>query len=219
MSCTLDHIVVAAATLEQGAAWCEARLGVVPGPGGRHALFGTHNRLLRIDGPRFERCYFEIIAIDPEAPPPARLRWFGLDAPSLQAALRERPRLVHAVARCDDVAAARARLTAAGNDPGAVLQAGRDTPQGRLEWLITVRDDGTLAAGGALPTLIEWRGVHPTEAMPASGVALSSLQLGGVAPRLRAALDLAGVRWVDGARPALRAEFETPRGAVALDSD
>ena len=44
-----DHLVVAARTLEEGAAWVEARLGVAPVPGGKHPTMGTHNRLLRIE--------------------------------------------------------------------------------------------------------------------------------------------------------------------------
>lgn len=46
MSLALDHLVVAARTLEEGARWLEARTGVPTAPGGRHALMGTHNRLL-----------------------------------------------------------------------------------------------------------------------------------------------------------------------------
>jgi uncharacterized membrane protein YphA (DoxX/SURF4 family) len=41
----LDHLVIMASTLAQGVAWCEATLGVTPGPGGEHPLMGTHNRL------------------------------------------------------------------------------------------------------------------------------------------------------------------------------
>jgi hypothetical protein len=36
---------------------------------------GTHNRLLKLG----EGFYLELIAIDPQAPPPGRPRWFGLD--------------------------------------------------------------------------------------------------------------------------------------------
>jgi hypothetical protein len=109
-------------------------------------------------------------------------------------------------------------VRAAGHDPGAVLEAGRDTPQGRLEWRITVPDDGRLAAGGALPTLLQWRGAHPTDAMPASGLSLRALRLGGVTPALRAAYALQGVAWSDAPAPALQALIATPRGEVALQT-
>ena len=62
----LDHLVVAAADLEEGTRWVEERLGVGLEAGGRHTLFGTHNRVLSL-GPD---CYLEVIAVDPEAPPP-----------------------------------------------------------------------------------------------------------------------------------------------------
>ncbi|MEY4341937.1 MAG: hypothetical protein RL541_1441, partial [Pseudomonadota bacterium] len=45
MPAYIDHLVVAASSLAQGVAWCEDQLGITPGPGGEHALFGTHNRL------------------------------------------------------------------------------------------------------------------------------------------------------------------------------
>lgn len=217
----LDHLVVATADLGQGVAWCEATLGIVPGPGGRHACFGTHNRLFRIDGPAFARAYFEIIAIDPEAPPPAQPRWFGLDDAQLQARLAQAPRLVNLVARVDagpgTLEAARAALVAAGVDPGEAVHAWRETPQGRLEWEILVRADGHLGAGGVLPTLIRWRGRHPVDAMPASGVTLLAFEIFGLDAGLRAALPLAGVALGTGPAPALRARLATPKGDVTLE--
>ena len=36
MNARLDHLVVVADTLEQGAQWCEATLGAAPVTGGRH---------------------------------------------------------------------------------------------------------------------------------------------------------------------------------------
>ena len=83
----LDHLVVAARTLDEGSAWLFERLGVRPVEGGKHAFMGTHNRLLKI-GPRE---YLEVIAIDPNAPPPARPRWFALDAPEMQERLEQVP--------------------------------------------------------------------------------------------------------------------------------
>jgi hypothetical protein len=91
----LDHLVVAARSLEAGVRWCEDTLGIAPGPGGVHPLMGTHNRLFSIASERFANAYFEIIAIDPAAPPPRRARWFGMDALDLSAG----PRLIHWVAR------------------------------------------------------------------------------------------------------------------------
>ena len=63
----LDHLVVAAATLDEGADWCLRTLGVAPGAGGKHPLMGTHNRLLKIASPAWPLVYLEIIAVDPEA--------------------------------------------------------------------------------------------------------------------------------------------------------
>lgn len=212
----VDHLVAAAATLAQGVAWCEATLGVTPGPGGQHALMGTHNRLFKIGSAAFPETYFEIIAIDPDAPAPGRARWFGLDEPALQACIAQQPRLVHVVVRCAALQAQRQALVDAGCLPGEVVAAGRDTPQGRLQWLITVRDDGRLEHGGALPTLIEWQGVHPTAAMPASGVTLRALTLRGLPDAAWSALRLRGVDHLPLPGAALRATLATPLGEVTL---
>jgi len=216
----LDHLVVAADTLEQGVAWCEATLGVSPGPGGRHALFGTHNRLVKIATPMFEDAYLEIIAIDPQAPTPARPRWFGLDHPALRERLRTAgPQLVHAVARSARLGRHREGLLGVGMHPGDPVQAERDTPQGRLSWEILVRPDGTLPCGGALPTLIQWQGRHPAQSMPASGVTLQALTLRGVPAGAATVLGLLGVEVreaVDG--PALQARLATSRGEITLSS-
>src|SRR5882724_10968881 len=102
----IDHLVVAAHALDQGVQWCEAVLGVTPGPGGEHPLMGTHNRLLRIASTRYPQAYLEIIAIDPAALRPGHGRWFDLDDPALQETVREQPRLIHFVAKTVDAAAA-----------------------------------------------------------------------------------------------------------------
>jgi Glyoxalase-like domain len=214
----VDHLVVAAASLEQGAAWCEQLLGVAPSAGGRHAGMGTHNRLLAIGGAAFPMAYLEIIAHDPEAPPPNRPRWFGLDDAALLARLQQRPRLLHVVARCTRLDATLAALRELGLDAGQAVAAERASPQGLYRWRIAGRADGQLLCGGALPTLIEWQGMHPSEHLPASAVALRSVQLGGLAEPVAAALGLHGVpSTAQGA--ALRATFDTPGGLVQLSSD
>lgn len=216
MKTEVDHLVVAAASLEQGVAWCEATLGVTPEPGGQHPLMGTHNRLVHIASPAFPAAYLEIIAIDPAAAPPQRRRWFGLDEPTLQARIAHAPRLVHMVARSRALDMHRSSLVKLGFDTGLPVAASRETPQGRLAWQILVRDDGALALGGALPTLIQWEGAHPTDAMPGSGVVLRSLQLGGLPPAARQVLSMAGVGHAE--TPALRAVLATPLGEVTLES-
>src|SRR5215467_3043415 len=101
MIARLDHLVVAAATLEQGEDHLEATLGVRPQRGGKHVAMGTHNSLLKL-GPR---TFLELIAVDPEGPAPAHPRWFGLDTQAMREALFSGPRLIHWVARTDDVEA------------------------------------------------------------------------------------------------------------------
>jgi hypothetical protein len=103
----IDHLVVGAASLEQGVAWCEATLGVVPGPGGEHPLMGTHNRLLRVATVDFPRTYFEIIAVQPGREPQRARRWFDLDAETVRDTLRrDGPRLLHFVASVPTLRAA-----------------------------------------------------------------------------------------------------------------
>ncbi len=218
MSVLLDHLVVAAASLEQGVAWCEAALGVVPAPGGKHPLMGTHNRLLKIAGPTYPDAYLEIIAIDPDVPAPARPRWFGLDDPALQASLAAGPRLIHAVARSTMLDMHRWGLIAVGCKPGDPVSAGRETPQGPLAWQILVREDGRLDCGGALPTLIQWQGRHPAQQLPDSGVTLRALALNGVPARARDVLRLRGVSVHAAPGPALVATLATARGEVVLSS-
>jgi len=218
VSATVDHLVIGADTLEQGAQWCERVLGATPAPGGKHVVMGTHNRLLAIASAAFPKAYLEIIAIDPEAPPPSRVRWFGLDEPATQARLRERPRLLHLVARSTRLDATLAALAAQGIDAGQAVAAERASPNGMFRWRIAGRADGRLLCGGALPTLIEWQGMHPTDHLPASAVALRSLMLGGLPDPVVAALGLQGVP-CSAQGVALRAAFDKPRGLVQLSSD
>ncbi len=207
MSAAIDHLVVMAASLEDGVAWCEARLGVTPGPGGEHPLMGTHNRVLSLASPGFACAYLEIIAVNPGATherPTGASRWFDMD----DAALRERvaqhgPQLIHWVARVPEM------------EP-AVLAS-----RGTLRWHITVRGDGQRLFDGCLPTLIQWGIEHPCLAMPASGVTLRSLR--ATHPRAHAlqaaydAIDLAQVPVSLG--PArLTAQLQTPHGLLELHS-
>jgi len=195
----IDHLVVAATSLDEGLAWCAATLGVDPGPGGRHALFGTHNRLLRLGSPAHPQAYLEIIAMDPDAAParhPPLRRWFDLDDPVIRGQLQQQgPQLLHWVASVPDIEAACAAWQAMGIERGPVIDASRPTPQGLLHWRITVRDDGQRLFGGCLPTLIEWGPEHPSAHMPAPTLSLRSLALHHPqADRLREALNAIGLQ-------------------------
>jgi hypothetical protein len=227
MQARLDHLVVAAASLDEGVAWCEATLGVTPAPGGSHPMMGTHNRLLAIASDAFAQSYLEIIAIDRKAKPwraAGLRRWFDFDDAALQAGLgRHGPHLIHFVARVDDARAALQALSHdhAHIDRGPLIEAARDTPAGRLEWQITVRDDGQRLFYGALPTLIQWGPVHPVDSLPASDIALRSVHL--THPRADdLATALAAIGFVDmnvlAGAPNLVAVLDTPRGPVTLES-
>lgn len=217
----VDHLVIAAETLEQGVQWCEDTLGVTPRAGGEHPLMGTHNRLLQISTAAYPRAYLEIIAINPQAGAPGRSRWFDLDDPELQRAVHAQPRLVHFVARTGDAASALKALHRLGIERGPLVRAERPTPDGMLRWQISVRADGQRLFYGALPTLIQWSGSHPADAMPASGLALLSLHARH--PRsedlqaAHAAIGLEGVTAEQGL-PDLVATLVTPKGTVTLES-
>jgi hypothetical protein len=222
MAARVDHLVVAADSLEEGVAWCEATLGVVPGPGGEHPLMGTHNRLLRIATVDYPRAYFEIIAVQPGRQPQRAHRWFDLDDESLRDRVRrDGPQLVHFVANVPDVRAAVAAWQALDIERGAVVEASRMTPRGLLQWQITVREDGQRLFDGVLPTLIEWGQAHPAAGLPESGITLQSLTATHPqAARLRGAwdaVDLQGVALKEGAA-SLCAMLDTPRGRVRLES-
>jgi hypothetical protein len=180
---------------------------------------GTHNRVLSISSERFPDCYLELIAIDPDAARIERPRWFGLDDPALRAAVRERPRLIHLVARTRMIEMVRWGLINCGLNPGEPVAAQRDTPHGLLKWRITVRDDGRTECRGALPTLIEWQGPHPCEHLPRSGATLDALVLRGVPAQAIDVLKLPAVQAGALAESApLGATLDTPRGRVVLEA-
>ena len=217
----IDHLVIAAHTLDQGVQWCQATLGVGAGPGGEHPLMGTHNRLLPIASARYPRCYLEIISINPAASPPGRARWFDLDDPAMREALTIEPRLIHFVARTMTADAASAALRGLDIDRGELLAAQRATPAGLLEWRITVRPDGQRRFHGAMPTLIQWGKAHPADTLADAGLALQELRITHpLCDQLRAAHAAIGLDKVsvEPGGPNLIATLTTPRGLVTLES-
>ena len=225
MKAQIDHLVIAANTLEEGVAWCERTVGITPGPGGEHPLMGTHNRLFSIATAQYPTAYFEIIAINKEADcarKPSDKRWFDLDNETLQSSLKQNgPQLIHFVASTPRALPAIEALASLGMDRGELLVASRMTTHGLLSWKMTVRSDGQRLMHGTLPTLIEWGNVHPTHHMAASGVTLQSLTASlPDADELRAAyatINLQSVA-VKKDQPNLVATLHTPRGLVTIES-
>ena len=211
MEIALDHLVVAARTLEEGAAWVESRLGVAMGPGGKHVLMGTHNRLLSLGPDHF----LEVIAVDPEATPPSRPRWFSLDAQQTQARLTQGPRLLHWVVRTDDIE--QAVKATAGGEPEILALA-----RGEYRWRIGVPPSGRLAQDGVSATVIQWEGTRPHEFLAQSSCRLETLVLRH--PEAAMTLRTLHSAGLDPSEPVearadgigLIARIRTPRGIVEL---
>jgi catechol 2,3-dioxygenase-like lactoylglutathione lyase family enzyme len=226
----LDHLVVAARTLEEGARFVADTLGVEPAAGGKHAAMGTHNQLLGLWG----GAYLEIIAIDPDAErdragkpdaAPGRPRWFSLDDPATRARLERGPYLAHWVARVPrpkDLGRWQAQYPA--RIPSVMPMA-----RGDLTWRLTVPEDGAFpnwegAGDGVLPTLIQWdTAVHPSARLPETGLAVKALR----ARHPRADDVLAQLQWlgaghlihveaVPDGTASLTADIETPAGVRTL---
>lgn len=141
----IDHLVIGALTLEDGARFVEAHLGVRPGAGGRHDGIGTHNMLLGLG----RHCYLEVIAPDPDQPDPPHARPFDLDDPGMRNMLEAEPRLIAWVARTPVLDAVAARLGQA--------QAGEVRPwrRGDLSWRMAM-PPGHQDMGNLIPALIQW---------------------------------------------------------------
>lgn len=207
----LDHLVVAADTLEGGEDYVEALLGVRPQRGGKHVAMGTHNSVLGL-GPR---TFLEVIAVDPEGVTPDRARWFDLDGSNMRALLAQGPRLIHWVVRCDDIESAHAH---AGYDTGVVYPMSR----GAFRWQITIPADGRLPGDGLLPTLIQWSDtLHPADSLPDARIRI--VALAGAHPEpasIRAPLAALGLSETlpvtYNKTPRLAAMLRTPRGVVTL---
>src|SRR2546426_3636748 len=120
----LDHLTVAALTLEEGVAHVQRALGAVVPPGGTHPLMGTHNHLMQLGNSVF----LEVIAPDPMAAS-QRPRWFGLDDPKMRDRLKVSPRLISWVVRVPNLDHG---LAAVGEKSGEPVRVTR----GPLSWLI-----------------------------------------------------------------------------------
>lgn len=232
MKTQIDHLIVVAQTLESGVQWCQSTMGIIPGPGGEHTQYGTHNRLFKIATPAHPLAYLEIISVNPDAKTPINAsakRWFDMDDAALQAAVALGPRLVHFVVNTDDIQAARTALKAHGIDRGPAVQANRHSRKGLLQWQFTVREDGQRLFNGALPSLIQWGKPddaeplrqHPRNSLPRSGVSLQGISiLHPSALKLQAAYESIGLSGItlDTGPANITVRLKTPKGLVELQS-
>jgi len=150
-----------------------------------------------------------VIAIDPEAGPPGRVRWFGLDRFSGPA------RLTNWVARCDDL---QATLALAPDGMGEIVALQR----GDLRWSMVVSGDGQLPYDGGFPGLISWQGsAHPAARLPDRGCRLQRLRLWhpeavDLCARLAGLMDLAGIGIETAPAMRIQAQITGPAGVILM---
>lgn len=213
----LDHLVIAAHTLEQGVEFVRETFDVTVPFGGEHPKMGTHNHLAQIG----HNIFIEIIAINPDLAPPSCPRWFNLDDPALQNKLKTRPRLISWVINTNDIYEC---------VKGAACSFGKPEPisRGNLSWYFGLPADGRLLAGGMLPYLIQWKTTaHPASQMADIGLELMSLKI--YHPKdlwLQNILQSVGAQDLVEVIPSsssneacLEATFNTPAGIRTLRSD
>jgi hypothetical protein len=213
MNC-LDHIVIAAHSLEQGAEYLRTMLGVEIPPGGKHQSMATHNLVMQLGND----AYLEVIAIDPAGDAPRHPRWFALDTPYMRAAIREQPRLVTWVINTADL---ESLATSTGFDIGTPTAFSRDS----LRWEFALPQDGRLLAAGMLPYCIEWQSSpHPSRNMADNDCLLQELNIHHNRPRwFNDQLDAIEASHLvqieslpDSETPYLEALIDTPNGRVVL---
>jgi len=206
----VDHLVYATPDLALGIQTAEQLFGVRASPGGSHPGEGTRNALLAL-GPA---CYFEIIGPDPAQPKPARGRRFAID--EIKAA-----RLTTWVAKGTDLETFAAGALAQGVNLGSVIPGSRKRPDGVvLSWRYT--DPRVVLGDRLVPYFIDWGASPHPSASAVRGVTLLSLRAEHPdADRVQHMLRQLGLGLtvVKGARPALIATFDSPKGHVELRTD
>jgi len=200
----LDHLVICAATLEEGVSYVEQTLGVSMAGGGQHLRTGTHNRLLSL-GPD---SYLEVIAVDPEAQGADLPRMFDLDYFTGDA------RLTNWVMRVKSLTDALHRAPVGTGQERALSR-------GDMRWQMALPDSGQYPFKGASPGLIEWRGKRACDVLPDSGCRLLHVDIthpeaDGLRVALAPFLNDARVSITKGDTVTFRADISTPTGVKVL---
>lgn len=208
----IDHFAIGASSLENGVRTLKENLGVEVPNGSKHDAMSTHNCVMQSGNESF----LELIAIDPDAPDPGRVRWFTLDDPKTTARLAERPRALCWVVNTNNLDEV---VKASPVDLGEIITFVR----GERSWRLTVPKDGHLPENALLPAFIEWSpGPHPSTAQQDLGVQLQQVRLTHPDPQSLTAMlktlqvdHLATVQ--QGEQPALAFELSSPTGTTLID--
>jgi hypothetical protein len=199
-----DHILLGAPDLDVGIRWVEERTGVRARFGGNHPGAGTRNALLSLGTGH----YLEIIAPDPaqsNAPDVRELR----ELPS--------PKIIQWAVHCEDIAAAKSMVEAAGIKTAGPQPGSRQRPDGKLLRWQTLEIEQTTPL---VPFFIQWEAgsPHPSSDSPRLGTA-KSLSFETPEPDellrvLHAAAIQADIRKSAVSRIAL--VVQTPRGEIEM---
>jgi hypothetical protein len=209
----IDHLVLVAESLDQGAEFVAQQLGVEARYAWKNAYFGTHSLAVKLGG----ECHLEIIAIDADAPHPDRPRWYGLDQPDMKRTLMRRPRLFGWAVRVANLGAV---INTAMFDVGEPVALQQDD----IGWRQTVPKNGNLILFGAGPSIVERTTMdRPTRLLEDQGCKLEELRIFDETPEnMRQRLASIGadglVTIVQGNQGESRIEalIETPQGMRLL---
>lgn len=203
----VDHLIWAAADLDEGIALIEKMTGVRAIVGGVHPGGGTRNALLSLG----KRCYLEILSVDPDQPEA------GGDTLAFLRNLTQ-PRFVGWAAGTKNIDAVAKKIRETQFEVRGPTAGSRAKPDGTiLEWktLGIVGQDRTV-----VPFVIEWDKdtVHPAVDSPGD-CTLHELELVHPSPeKTNPVLSAMGLtlRAEAGPIPGITATLDTPKGRVEL---
>ena len=162
----IDHIVLAVPDFDKAIDELSEKLGIRPSNGGRHLLRGTRNALLHLGN----KCYLEILAVDPENNTFHGPRWMGVD-------LIKEPTITRWALHSPEINIKSKYLTEYDPDLGNIVDGERKTPDDKtLRWKMTLPQPTPEV--DIVPFLINWTAsdFHPTD-MLASECTLSGFTL------------------------------------------
>ena len=163
----LDHIVLAANTLEEGTSYLENKLHIKLSNIGYHKDMGTHNRVVKIS----KSVYLEVISIDPNCGHLNSKRWFNLDSLKLQSQLRKSPQVIGYVIENVDIKILK------------YYEPFFKASRGEYKWKFAM--PGTKASiladqsylNGIIPSLINWESEKPINKMQDNHLNLEKIQV------------------------------------------